>query len=598
MDRNTVIGFVLIGVVLMIWMYTMAPPPQQTRPHVDTTSAPKSGPAVDTIATSQRVPQQQQSAQQDTLGKFFSHLLAGSDRTVTIETPLYSAVLSTRGGGIKSWTLKQYKTWDQHLVRFLDLERTGDFGLLFYTSDGRLVNTKSLVFDIPNTRSRNISIAEGDSITLEFVLNVGPGRRIVKSLVFHGDSYSFDATYRFEGMENIIANFEYQVVWESGIRYFEYNSVDESRFAHAAAYAGGELTELDASKPNEVVKQNISGRVSWVGARNKYFAVALIPREKESQGAYMEGTRELLPNNGARELYSIGLRMPFVGRTSESDRFTVFMGPLDFDIVKSYNVGLDQFISLGAAWIIRPISQYIILPLFKFLRSFIPNYGIVLIVFAFIVKVVLHPLTKTSMRSMQRMQALSPRMNEIREKYKDDPQKMNQQIMRLYKEYGVNPAGGCLPMLLQLPILYALWSVFSSTIELRQASFVWWIHDLSVPDIVLHLPFHIPLFGNDTLSGLALLMGITMFIQQKMSIKDPRQKMMVWMMPLLMTLLFNGFPAGLNLYYFVFNVLTIGQQAWINKQHKGDPLKKVSEKKRTGGIMNRLSRNLPKVQKR
>jgi YidC/Oxa1 family membrane protein insertase len=188
-------------------------------------------------------------------------------------------------------------------------------------------------------------------------------------------------------------------------------------------------------------------------------------------------------------------------------------------------------------------------------------------------------------------------MNEIREKYKEDPQKMQQQIMRLYKEYGVNPAGGCLPMLLQLPILYALWMVFRSTIELRQASFFWWINDLSIPDIITTLPFHIPLFGISEVSGLAILVGITMFFQQKMSVKDPRQKMMVWMMPIMMTLLFNSFPSGLNLYYFFFNVLSIAQQAYVNKQHAQDPLRKVEEKKKSTGIIGRLSKDLPKLKR-
>ena len=176
------------------------------------------------------------------------------------------------------------------------------------------------------------------------------------------------------------------------------------------------------------------------------------------------------------------------------------------------------------------------------------------------------------------MQALTPMMNEIREKYKDDPQKMNQQIMNLYKEYGVNPAAGCLPLLLQMPILFALYAVFRSSIELRQASFIGWITDLSIPDAIVHLPFTIPFFGITEVSGLALAMGVTMFVQQKMTVTDPRQKAMVWMMPILMTLMFNSLPSGLNLYYFVFNLLSIGQQMWINKQHGNEPLRKVEQK--------------------
>ncbi|MBI4548281.1 MAG: membrane protein insertase YidC [Ignavibacteriae bacterium] len=593
MDRNTVIGFILIGIVLMIWMWMNAPEPQRRTTMIDSVDA------VHKLTTDSvkkfTPPAEQMTAQQDSLGRYFKHLKGEKEKVLVIKTQLYRAEISTQGGGIRSWELKQYKTWDKHPVNFMYGAQIPECNLLFSTSDGKLINTRYLTFEANYQDHTVVSLAKQDSFQVMLVLPVSKKSRIVKTLIFYGDVYSFDAVYRFENMENIIANFEYQVTWEYGPQYFEHNSIDESNYAKAGAYAGGELTEIDATNINEVIKQNISGRITWVASRNKYFATAMIPRHKESQGAYLEGTRMPQPDHGMKEYYTLGLKMPFSGRPLETDRFTVFLGPLDFDIVKSYDVDLDQIMSLGAAWIIRPISEYVIIPLFKFLKIFIPNYGFVLIVFSMIVKIALYPLTKSSMKSMQKMQALQPMMTEIREKYKDDPQKMNQQVMRLYKEYGVNPAGGCLPLLLQLPILYALWSVFSSTIELRQAAFIWWINDLSIPDVITTLPFRLPLFGIDKISGLALLMGITMFIQQKMSVKDPRQKAMVWLMPILLTLLFNGFPSGLNLYYFVFNLLSIGQQAWMNKHAKNEPLKKVEPKKATGGFISRISKNLPKT---
>ena len=189
-------------------------------------------------------------------------------------------------------------------------------------------------------------------------------------------------------------------------------------------------------------------------------------------------------------------------------------------------------------------------------------------------------------------------MNELKEKHKDNPDQMNRAIMNLYKDYGVNPAGGCLPLLLQMPILYALYNVFSSTIQLRQASFVGWINDLSIPDTIVHLPFTVPFFGMTTLSGLALAMCITMFVQQKQTVTDPRQKAMVWMMPVMMMLIFNNLPAGLNLYYFVFNLLSIGQQMWINKKHGDEPLRKVDPQKSSGGLIGRLAKNMPDLKNR
>ncbi len=167
---------------------------------------------------------------------------------------------------------------------------------------------------------------------------------------------------------------------------------------------------------------------------------------------------------------------------------------------------------------------------------------------------------------MKKMSQINPKITAIREKHKDDPVKANQQIMKIYKDEKINPAGGCLPMLIQLPILYALFGVFNSTIELRHAGFLW-IKDLAAPDVILQLPFKLPIFGIDQISGLALLMGITMFIQQKMTVTDPKQKALVYIMPVMLTLLFFSFPAGLNLYYFMFNVFTILYQWWTNKKN-------------------------------
>lgn len=595
MDRNTIIGFVLIGLVLIIWMWLTAPPPTPPQVAATDTAAVQRNRPDSSIESRSSIPVERRSS--DSLGKYFSHLFATHARDFILETPKYRAILTTRGGGIRSLQYKDFKTWDGHPATLFSSPSAGELSLLFYSSDGKLINTHDLSFELRTSVAGHVTLSEQDSLLVEYVLPVSGRSRLIKSIKFSGNSYAADVSFRFEEMQDVISNFKYQVVWENDLQYFEHNSIDESNHAKAAVLSGGELTEVDAADADQVVKTEISGKIDWVAMRNKYFTLALIPREKQSQAAFVEGRRTNEADNGAREHYSLGVEVPFLGRTVDSDRYTIYMGPLDFEVVRDYGVGLEQIMSLGAAWIIRPISEYVILPLFKFLHWIVPNYGVVLIIFAFIIKVVLYPLTKSSMASMRKMQKLQPMMTEIREKYKDDPQKMNMQMMRLYKEYGVNPAGGCLPMLLQLPILYALWSVFSSTIELRQASFIWWITDLAVPDVIMHLPFHIPLFGVDNLSGLALLMGVTMFIQQKMSVQDPRQKMMVWVMPIMLTLLFNSFPSGLNLYYFVFNVLSIAQQWWTNKRHEDEPLEKVDEKKSSGGIFGRLAKHLPDMKR-
>ncbi len=228
--------------------------------------------------------------------------------------------------------------------------------------------------------------------------------------------------------------------------------------------------------------------------------------------------------------------------------------------------GLENLVNLGWKFIIRPIGEFFMLPFFLFIYKLIGNYGISIILFSIVMKIILYPLSIQQMRSAQKMKVIAPEVAKVREKYKDDQKQQQQELMKVYSTYGINPAGGCLPLLLQMPILYALWGVLRTSIELRQADFAFWIHDLSLPDSIITLPF--PIFGITSLSGLALLMGITMFIQQKMTLTDPKQKAMVYMMPIMFTLMFSYFPAGLNLYYFVFNLLGILQQLYLNNYSK------------------------------
>ncbi|MEE9225232.1 MAG: membrane protein insertase YidC [Bacteroidota bacterium] len=591
MGKPETIGFVLIAVVLILWMFLNAPeppPPSTMRPDTVGVSPPDTKRLAGTPVPRREM---ETPSQLDTLGRWFGHLVMGEEKIVRIETDLYVAEVTTKGGVIRKFELKEYKAWDGDDVQLVDEVLGGDLSYLFTTSDGKIVNTRNLYYTLEVPTWFSVRLQAEDSVAVKLILPVAEGSWMEKTFIFKNGLYSFDVETKFVGMEQIISNFEYQVVWSGGLRLTESRSVDEAEYAAAFVYIGRELEELDAADIGEEVKsEDYTGATDWVAVRNKYFAVALIPQGRKGSGAYLAGTRTRLPDGGDKENYTVALKMPFKGREDWHSRLTVFLGPLQLGIVKSYGVELDRIMSLGWVWI-RPISVYFIIPLFTFLHSFIPNYGLVIIVFSIVIKVLLYPLTRTSMRSMQKMQSLQPMMTEIREKYKDNPQKMNEATMRLYKDYGVNPAGGCLPLLLQMPILYALWSVFRSTIELRQADFFLWITDLSVPDVIAQLGVSIPLLGSH-ISGLAFLMGATMFIQQKMTMKDPKQKMMVWMMPVFLTLLFNNFPSGLNLYYFMFNLLSIAQQMWLTKQHKGEPLQKVVPKKKSGGLFSRMGNQL------
>lgn len=595
MERTQTLGFVLIFVVLVAWIWLntpTTPPPDEraTAAHADSAKkeAPLAPPPSAPLSVRDTIPG-------DRTGRFFRGRDTGKERIIVVETDLFRAELTTRGAAIRTWELKQHRTWDNHPIQMVD-RTAGDFGLLFGTMDGKTLASRDLLFDAP-VNARDVRLDENNfEFEIIFVLPASNGGSLRKSYRFRNDTHGADVRYELVNLTSVVSNYEYQITWDHGVPFAERNSVDEAGFAAAYASAGSELTEIDAGSLTEPVTRSLSGKVDWVATRNKYFGVAVIPISPAPEGAVLEGHRTAAPDQGVVEHYSIAVRMPFTASAVETASVRLFIGPLDIDVLRSYGVGLESTMSLGWAWLIRPIAEWVFLPLFRGIHYFIPNWGIVIILFSIIVKILLHPLTKSSMKSMKKMQALQPMMEEIKEKYKDDPTKMNQAVMNLYKEYGVNPAGGCLPILLQLPIMYALYAMFRSVIDLRHAEFVGWITDLSVPDVLVTLPFHLPLFGFSEVSGIALLMGITMFVQQKMSVKDPRQKMMVWMMPIMMTLVFNSFPSGLNLYYAVFNVLSIGQQMWTNRRD-GEPLRKVEPKKKRSGGIFRYAKDMPRLKR-
>jgi len=242
----------------------------------------------------------------------------------------------------------------------------------------------------------------------------------------------------------------------------------------------------------------------------------------------------------------------------------IYLGPLDLESINELDSYLDRIMNFG--WfILQPFSRSI-LWLLKFLHGFGLNYGVILVLFAFLIRFITGPLTKKSYESSQKMQSLQPQIQKLQEKFKKDPQRLNQETIKLYKESGTNPLGGCLPMLLQMPLLFSLFIVFRSTIEFRGAPFFGWISNLSQPDTIINLPIYIPLYG-DQIAFLPILLGVTMFLSQKMSMAsmDPKQKPFMYIMSVFFYLIFNSFPSGLNLYYVVYNILNYLQQKSLKK---------------------------------
>lgn len=585
MDRNSIIGFVLIGVILIGWLYFQ----NKNTPPVNKDEKKTEQVNQDSLKKVQEVEQKkQQQVLQDTVkknvagdtskvtqpvsekyGALFGKFEKGEEKIIIVETDKYYAEFSTKGGSLIKYEVKGFKTWDGFPVQLLYLEKGGELNVLFNSTEGKLINTKDLYFNSSYKAWEKKDVRGNEEFKVVFEMPVDSnGAKITKTFTFKNDTYMFGVEIGLDNSSKFISNYEYQLAWENSLKLTEFRSDGEGGHAQAFAEMGDELEVLDVTSKDEPVKSDLNGQTNWVSSRIKYFSVFLIPDGKKADGSYITGNYFDLPNNGHEKNYSIALKMAIKNDKSEKNKFNVYLGPVDYEILKSYNMNLQSTMRFSLDFLVRPIAQYAILPFFLFIHKFISNWGIVIIIFSIVMKIVLTPFTRYQMKSMKKMGELQPKMNAMKEKYKDDPQKQQQMLMKLYKEEKINPAGGCLPMLLQLPILYALFGVFSSTIELRQAYFGLWIHDLAVPDVILQLPFKIPLFGVDYLSGLALLMGVTMFIQQKMTVKDPKQMAMVYIMPIMLTFLFTTLPAGLNLYYFMFNLLSIIEQYYITKKGK------------------------------
>ena len=482
------------------------------------------------------------------------------EKLVKINTSLFEIVLSTRGATIVNMRLKEYEAWDGSYVEMIPPDAEGNLGISFSTSD-TTIDTSPYIFE---SSSYDVNITGEQQATVDFKLNLGSNRSIYKRFTFSGNKYDFEVDVELANLGDIISARDYQIGWKSGLASTEKRLTDDMYYSKAYVSAAGHTEQF---KKADGKVQTISGQnIDWTALRTKYFVAAIAPKSRKGLEVQVKG--ESFPTEKKKEKwkkFSVDLKMPYLNDTLEKDKFLIYCGPLDYDIVKGYGRDFESMMDFG--WkIIEPFSKAVLWSLKK-IHILISNYGLVLIIFSILIKIIVYPLTHKSFESMKKMQALQPKIAELKEKYGKDAQRLNKETMKLYKEYGVNPLGGCLPMMLQMPLLYSLFIIFRATIELRGEGFIWWIKDLSSPDTIATLPFEIPLYGN-TVNILPLLMGATMFLQQKMTMQDPKQKMMAYMMPIFFTLLFNNFPSGLTLYYTLFNVLTIAQQKLTSDKKK------------------------------
>ena len=481
------------------------------------------------------------------------------EKLIEVETDLYSALISNKNGGsIVSFILKKYKATDTTFVQLVDNFNKNNLLFTAMSVEGiPLILNNYWEFDGESSELQVGSITE----TLTF-RNIVDGRAVYKTLSFNPNSYEIAVSFDLSNLRDIISQGVYSLSWNGGLPSTEKNLKDELFYYKAFVYQGDELSS-EKLRAGNTLSENFRGRTNWVATRNKYFVSALFPIET-AVGAELKGSYDAeVPQ------FDIAVTQ----QINSSNSFSLYLGPLEYGQVSALGVGLEQSMSMGWS-VIRPISRGVLAALVA-MHKYIPNYGVVLIIFSILVKILVYPLTRKSHQSMRAMSTLQPKLQALKEKYAKDPQKLNQATMKLYKDEGVNPMGGCLPLLIQMPLLFALFQVFRSTIELRGAPFVLWITDLSAPDTLFEI-------GGFPVNILPLVMAASMFVQQKLTPTTAtmgQQKSMMYIMNIFFVFIFYRLPSGLNLYYTLFNILTILQQKYLTPQQPAKPPAVKNKKK-------------------
>ncbi|HEX9024412.1 MAG TPA: membrane protein insertase YidC [Geobacteraceae bacterium] len=529
MEKRAFLAVILSIAVFYLFSTVFAParkpvPPPATPPAASVAAAPVTPPSAAPGAPAPSL--QPASASQAPL------------KDVTVETDLFTAVFSSRGGSLKSLTLKKYRERNNPSAPPVVLGTHADPALLTFSTRGSGFNLPDSTVYAPDADS--IKLKDGESRTLTFNYVSGQGFTVRKVYSFTGDSYGIKLeTQVFNNSTAPLVGAIQQVMTYPAEHKVKDNRFDTSGFY---LYTDNSL-KSDKAKDVAAASKKYDKNVQWAGFADKYFLTAILSDKNSIASAELK-------KNAAGFLESIVTSPQFVVNPGQSTSISqrLFAGPKDIDILKAQGNSLEQSLDLGwFAAIAKPLLYTL-----KFFHRYVGNYGVAIIIITVILKAIFFPLTHKSYKSMKGMQKIQPEMNKIREKYKNDRDAMNKAVMELYREHKVNPLGGCLPMVVQIPVFFALYKALMFSIELRHAPFFLWITDLSDKD-----PYYVT----------PIIMGITMFIQQKMtpSQMDPVQQKMMLALPVVFTFMFLNFPSGLVLYWLVNNILTIGQQMYINK---------------------------------
>lgn len=576
MDRNQLIGITLIFLLLFVYLQFFAPNPQPKQVMKDTAAqladTAKSEPATPVVTDTFENDSLVQERNRRQYGEFAVGA-TGEAREIVLENKDIRVTLSTLGGRVKRVLLKDYKTFDGKPLVLIDPE-SSNMSLRLPTTRGE-IDLMKLYFNTAGTGAQVVT--GGDSARVVFRLTLSPTQYVEQVYTLQGAGFQVGYDLRLVGLDNVVKNEPVRFDWISHLKRFELD-LESSRITSTVNYftAEEEFNNLsEASQDPEELE--VTDPLQWVSLKQKFFLSSFIARNTLIAGAVLRSNVNVADSNTVKTLEA-NMALPVADLKSGKGSFDFYFGPNDYQVINDVAEEFGKNVYLG--WpVVQWVNRFVIVPLFHFLERFINNYGVLIIVLVLLIKTLLLPLVYRSYIGMAKMRAMKPEIDEMKAKYPDDMQKQQQEQMKLYSQVGVNPLSGCIPVLLQMPILLALFSLFPNLIELRQESFLW-ANDLSTYDSIATLPFVIPFYGSHV-SLFTILMTISSiayayYNNQLTTIEGPT-KTLQYIMPVMFMFILNSLPAGLSFYYFVSNMVTIGQQLVIRRFVDDDKIRRTLE---------------------
>ena len=598
-DKNSIIGLVLIGAILLIFSLISSPTEEELKAkeakeklaEVNQEQADKNEvveKSTTTIDTSEQniiTPDSISSHNEDSIKNLeslvkygaFSSLAKGEEKDYIIENEKIKITISNKGGRISSVELKEFHTYDS-LPLYLFHKDSSRFNLELTTNDGiggtKVINTENLFFESDNESFK----VEGEkSKSFSMKLYYGSKDKYLEyKYNLTGNTYLVDFEINSVGFDDVISKgFPYYANWSMFAPNQEKTIPNQQQ--KSTIYYKYNTGDIDYIFETKYEKENMETDVEWIMFKQQYFNSTLIATEKSFDADSDIETIELPEDKAINYVQgmSANLSIPFEGKASESFAMQYYFGPNRYENLDEIGIGLEE--SLDYGWgIFGWVNMILIRPVFAWLNGFNMSIGIIILLLTLIIKSILFPITWKTYVSSAKMKVLKPEIAELTEKFGNDKMKKQQATMALYRQTGVNPLAGCIPMLIQMPILFALFRFFPATFDLRQKSFLW-AEDLSTYDSVYDLGFDIPMYG-DHISLFTLMMAISMIFYTKVNSQmtagmggdaggamASQMKIMTYLMPVMMLFFFNSYAAGLSLYYLIANVITIGQQFAIRK---------------------------------